>query len=73
MVLAATKRINGREAEASTGGGTSDGRFIAPAGAETIELGASNATIHQIDERLPVADLETLEALYGAILERLLL
>lgn len=56
----------------STGGGTSDGRFIAPLGAEVVELGPVNATIHKVDECVAVADLERLPALYGAICERLL-
>ncbi|MGN6228654.1 MAG: succinyl-diaminopimelate desuccinylase [Dyella sp.] len=56
----------------STGGGTSDGRFIAPLGAEVVELGPVNATIHQVDERVAVADLEALPAIYEAICTRLL-
>lgn len=56
----------------STGGGTSDGRFIAPLGAEVVELGPVNATIHQVDECVAVADLEGLPAMYEAICLRLL-
>lgn len=56
----------------STGGGTSDGRFIAPLGAEVVELGPVNATIHQVDECVAVADLEGLPAIYEAICTRLL-
>lgn len=56
----------------STGGGTSDGRFIAPLGAEVVELGPVNATIHQVDECVAVADLEALPAIYEAICTRLL-
>jgi succinyl-diaminopimelate desuccinylase len=56
----------------NTGGGTSDGRFIAPLGAEVVELGPVNASIHQVDEWVDVADLERLPALYRAIAERLL-
>jgi succinyl-diaminopimelate desuccinylase len=56
----------------STGGGTSDGRFIAPLGAEVVELGPVNATIHQVDECVAVADLEALPTLYEAICLRLL-
>jgi succinyl-diaminopimelate desuccinylase len=57
----------------STGGGTSDGRFIAPTGTEVIELGPSNASVHQINEHVRVADLELLTKLYERILERLFL
>jgi len=56
----------------STGGGTSDGRFIAPSGAEVVELGPLNATIHQIDECVSIADLDKLSLIYERILETLL-
>lgn len=62
----------GLEPEQSTGGGTSDGRFIAPLGAEVVELGPVNATIHKVDECVAVEELERLPALYLAICERLL-
>jgi succinyl-diaminopimelate desuccinylase len=58
--------------ELNTGGGTSDGRYIAPLGSEVIELGLINATIHQIDERTPVADLDRLHAVYYDIIRRIL-
>lgn len=58
--------------EASTGGGTSDARFIAPLGAQCIEVGPVNATIHKVDEHVAVADLEQLPVLYLSMLERLL-
>lgn len=58
--------------EQSTGGGTSDGRFIAPLGAEVVELGPCNATIHQADECVSMQELESLPVLYRAIAERLL-
>jgi succinyl-diaminopimelate desuccinylase len=61
------------EAELSTGGGTSDGRFIAPTGAQVVELGPINATIHQLNEAVRVSDLPRLTAVYRGILERLLL
>ncbi len=61
-----------RNPEASTGGGTSDGRFIAPFGAEIVELGPVNASIHKVDEHLAVDELEQLPALYHAIIERVL-
>ncbi|KLI96897.1 succinyl-diaminopimelate desuccinylase [Luteimonas sp. FCS-9] len=59
--------------EESTGGGTSDARFIAPLGAQCIEIGPVNASIHQVDEHVRVADLEALPALYEALVARLLL
>jgi succinyl-diaminopimelate desuccinylase len=62
----------GQEPALSTGGGTSDGRFIAPMGAEVVELGPSNATIHQVDECVDVADPARLARIYGKILEILL-
>ncbi|WP_440976195.1 succinyl-diaminopimelate desuccinylase [Pseudoxanthomonas winnipegensis] len=62
----------GAPPEESTGGGTSDARFIAPLGAQCIEVGPVNATIHQVDEHVRVADLERLPALYLALVERLL-
>ena len=68
----AIREVAGLEPELSTAGGTSDGRFIAPTGAEVIELGPVNATIHQIDERVACADLDRLGLMYEGILERLL-
>ncbi|EKU24952.1 succinyl-diaminopimelate desuccinylase [Xanthomonas graminis] len=62
----------GAAPEESTGGGTSDARFIAPLGAQCIEVGPVNASIHQVDEHVRVADLEALPGLYLALLERLL-
>jgi succinyl-diaminopimelate desuccinylase len=56
----------------STGGGTSDGRFIAPMGAQVIELGVVNQTIHKVDECVRVVDIERLHALYVRTLELLL-
>jgi succinyl-diaminopimelate desuccinylase len=58
--------------ELNTGGGTSDGRFFAPLGTEVLELGLVNTTIHQIDERTPVADLDHLYTTYYDIIRRLL-
>ena len=57
----------------NTGGGTSDARFIAPLGAEVVELGPVNASIHKVNERIALDELERLPALYRAIAERLLL
>ena len=62
----------GRETQLSTAGGTSDGRFIAPTGAQVLELGPVNATIHKVNECVRVADLELLSEVYEGILERLL-
>ena len=64
--------IAGVEPELSTGGGTSDGRFIAPTGAAVVELGPLNASIHKIDEHVRIADLEPLKDLYLGVLRRLL-
>ena len=64
--------VTGYSTELSTAGGTSDGRFIAPTGAQVIELGPLNATIHQIDEHVSTEDLDTLSVIYRQILEQLL-
>lgn len=63
----------GIDPEQSTGGGTSDGRFIAPLGAEVVELGPVNASIHKIDECVAVDALRRLPALYADIAQRMLL
>ncbi|WP_293761838.1 succinyl-diaminopimelate desuccinylase [uncultured Paraglaciecola sp.] len=68
----AIKNCTGRETLLSTAGGTSDGRFIAPTGAQVIELGPVNATIHKIDECVKIDDLDTLANIYQDILKRLL-
>ncbi|GAC25209.1 succinyl-diaminopimelate desuccinylase [Paraglaciecola mesophila KMM 241] len=68
----AIKDVTGRETELSTAGGTSDGRFIAPTGAQVIELGPVNATIHKIDENVNIKDLAELAKIYEGILQRLL-
>lgn len=68
----AIKDVTGFDTELSTAGGTSDGRFIAPTGAQVVELGPVNATIHKIDECVRVEDLDRLSSIYEAILERLL-
>ena len=62
----------GKAPEESTGGGTSDARFIAPLGAQCIEVGPVNATIHQVDECVRVEDLEKLPELYQQLIARLL-
>ena len=55
-----------------TTGGTSDGRFIAPTGAQVLELGPVNDSIHKINEHVNVAELDTLSAIYQSILQKLL-
>ncbi|OZB74340.1 MAG: succinyl-diaminopimelate desuccinylase [Halothiobacillus sp. 14-55-98] len=70
-VEAAVAQVTGVKPLPSTAGGTSDGRFIAPTGAEVVELGPLNATIHQIDERVPVAHLIDLSRIYEALLNQL--
>lgn len=72
VVVSVCRDLCGIDPEQSTGGGTSDGRFIAPMGAEVIELGPVNATIHKVDECVSVADLERLPDLYQAICERMM-
>lgn len=69
----AIKHVTGRDTELSTAGGTSDGRFIAPTGAQVVELGPINATIHKIDECVSISDLEKLTDMYENILQQLLL
>ena len=61
----------GYDTERSTAGGTSDGRFIAPTGAEVVELGPCNATIHQVDEKITVAELDKLSDVYQSVLQAL--
>lgn len=75
LVAAAQKAIRetcGIETELSTTGGTSDGRFIAPTGAQVVEIGPPNATIHKIDEHVGVQDLVLLTDVYEKLLEELL-
>ena len=68
----AIAEICGVEAELSTTGGTSDGRFIKAIAKELIELGPSNATIHQINENVRLDDIPKLSAVYEGMLKRLL-
>lgn len=65
------KELTNRETILSTGGGTSDGRFIAPTGAEVIELGPINASAHQANEHVNIADLNKLTQIYQTILEKI--
>jgi succinyl-diaminopimelate desuccinylase len=71
-VTAAIKEEAGMDTTLSTSGGTSDGRFIAPMGAQVVELGPVNATIHKINENVKVSDLDTLSNMYERILVKLL-
>ena len=68
----AVESVAGDRPELSTAGGTSDGRFVAPTGAEVVELGPVNATIHSIDERVLVTDLDRLSEMYESVIARLL-
>ncbi|MEL7045418.1 MAG: succinyl-diaminopimelate desuccinylase [Pseudomonadota bacterium] len=68
----AVRAITGLETELSTSGGTSDGRFIAPSGAEVVELGPVNASIHRVNENVRVADLDRLALIYERIMKGLL-
>jgi succinyl-diaminopimelate desuccinylase len=70
-VAASIKQHTGLDTDRSTAGGTSDGRFIAPTGAEVVELGPCNATIHQIDEKVTVAELDALTEVYQSVLQGL--
>lgn len=71
-VAAAIEKTTGTRPAFDTGGGTSDGRFIAPTGAEVVEFGPLNSSIHQINECVAVADLETLAQIYFEIMQTLL-
>ena len=69
--IEATKEQLGVEPQLRTDGGTSDARFISAHGAQVIELGPVNSTIHQVNECVSVEDLEKLSKLYQLILEKL--
>ena len=71
-ISAAVADVAGRAPALTTGGGTSDGRFVAPMGAEVAELGVVNRSIHQVNEHVRVEDIGLLERAYGGVLERLL-
>lgn len=68
----AIKKVTGRDTQLSTAGGTSDGRFIAPTGAQVVELGPVNATIHKVDECVKAEDLDLVKDMYREILVGLL-
>ncbi|MBX3709384.1 MAG: succinyl-diaminopimelate desuccinylase [Gammaproteobacteria bacterium] len=71
LVQQAIQDITGLSAVLSTGGGTSDGRFIAPTGTEVIELGVSNATAHHVNECVDLDELITLERIYNTLLHHI--
>ena len=68
IVKSSIKEINNIDTKIDNGGGTSDGRWVAPMGSEIVELGPLNKTIHQIDEHVDVEDLSTLKEIYKKIL-----
>lgn len=69
----AIKSVTQLDVKLSTGGGTSDGRFIAPLGVQVVELGVSHKTAHQVNECVRTEDLVLLTDIYYAILKQLLL
>ena len=69
--IASILDVTGLETELSTAGGTSDGRFIAPMGTQVVELGPVNASIHQVDENVNIADLDILTNIYQTLLAKL--
>ncbi|RYU57540.1 succinyl-diaminopimelate desuccinylase [Methylolobus aquaticus] len=71
-VQRAVTQVIGSPPRPDTGGGTSDGRFVAPTGAQVVELGPLNGTIHKVNECIPAADIERLSRLYQAVLTELL-
>ena len=71
-VSSAIEHHAGVRTELNTGGGTSDGRFIAPTGAQVVELGPINASIHSVDEHVRTADLDVLSRIYEQVLRQLL-
>jgi succinyl-diaminopimelate desuccinylase len=70
--VAAIEKVAGRKPKLSTGGGTSDGRFIAPMGAQVVEIGVVNSTIHKVNECVRVEEIDTLHAIYLQTLRNLL-
>jgi succinyl-diaminopimelate desuccinylase len=71
-VAEAVTQVTGARPKLSTGGGTSDGRFIAPLGAQVVELGVVNASIHKVNECVRVEDIDALERMYVTVLRSLL-
>lgn len=71
-VCRAVQTVTGLEPQLTTGGGTSDGRFIAPLGAQVVELGVVNASIHKVNECVRISDIDALHAIYLQTLRNLL-
>jgi len=71
-VSSAIEEVTGGRPKLSTGGGTSDGRFIAPLGAQVVELGVVNTTIHKVNECVSLEDIDTLHTMYFNTLRNLL-
>jgi succinyl-diaminopimelate desuccinylase len=71
-VGSAVQEVTGTRPRYSTGGGTSDGRFIAPTGAQVVELGVTNASIHKVNECVRVSELDALHQMYFNVLRNLL-
>jgi len=71
-VSQAVAEVTGSQPKLSTGGGTSDGRFLAPLGAQVVELGVVNASIHKVNEHVRAADVDALERMYLNVLRKLL-
>ncbi len=70
LVCGSIKQVTGIETVRDTGGGTSDGRFLAAAGVPVAEIGTTNSTIHQVNEQVDVSELEVLTAIYTDIIEK---
>ena len=64
--------VTGKAPQFSTGGGTSDGRFIAALGAQIVELGVINSSIHKVNEQVRAADIDDLHRMFVGVLEQLL-
>jgi len=71
-VVAAVKEVTGKPPRLSTSGGTSDGRFIAPMGAQVVELGVVNKTIHKVNENVRISEIDALHRMYFNVLRNLL-
>lgn len=69
----AVREVTGLAPKLSTGGGTSDGRFIAPMGAQVVEIGVTNATIHKVNEGIRIEEIDLLHRIYAGLLKRLLI
>ena len=72
VVATAVSEVTGLKPVFSTTGGTSDGRFIAPTGAQVVEIGVANSTIHKVNECVRVADVDALSSIYERVMEKIL-